>query len=287
MCSIRPRGYRKRNHLFLPSHAVWFEKCDMRMRHGELAVISSKISMDDNIICHHSLSLLHPTLSSYKDIHCEDEKKGKERHGDWHERLTLKMDENLLFYDEPLVFMPSSSPSFCLLYLYCCCYMTRWRFKSGNGEEGGRDIVQIDQKFSFLFLLRALWIVFAQRKKKGEKKRTTILNSKRRRHGLCSFLLLVLYFYKFHVESLLACLHCFAYVAHDENGFPLQCYRRRRRCWLFLFLFLFFFFWRCVSTYVPFVVVAIISPCRYAYWVLIDAKANQRMEDGQRDYLSV
>lgn len=80
------------------------------------------------------------------------------------------MDEICCFYDEPLVFMPSSSPSFCLLFLYCCCYMTRWRFKPGNGEEGGRDIVQIDQKFSFFLFASGAMNPFAQRKKKKKKK---------------------------------------------------------------------------------------------------------------------
>lgn len=48
--------------------------------------------------------------------------------------------------------------------------MTRWRFKPGNGEEGGRDIVQIDQKFSFFLFASGAMNPFAQRKKKKKKK---------------------------------------------------------------------------------------------------------------------
>lgn len=79
----------------------------------------------------------------------------------------------LLFYDEPLVYVPSS-PSFCLLFLYCCYYMTRWRFKSGKWG-GGCKADYSNFAFSFfLFASGATHLSLPQKKKEKPPKRTTI-----------------------------------------------------------------------------------------------------------------
>lgn len=122
----------------------------------------------------------------------------------------------LLFYDEPIVYVPFLLPFFLFAFSLLLLLYDSGVLNRGMGRRMQGKLFKLDRIFffslCFLFCFRRyeLFFVCAEKKKKKRQnqKRITILNSKKRRHGLCLLLFPPLYFYMLRVEN----LHCFAYV---------------------------------------------------------------------------